>query len=585
MAERATIILEARTDEARESVQRLQGELDQVSVEAAEAGDGFSSLSNDAARELAETRSQAERTSAAMRSVSGSASTTANSLGIELTQAAQDASFGVAGVANQIPQLQLEFQRLRSQTGSTTGALSTLASTFAGPTGALAAGTLLLQFMPQIISAFSEAEDQAEDTAESVEKIAESVNSVLEVTSDQTQDLELGLDDTEQALSTAEGRVETLQSRIDALERLRALVSPIEEVRQQERTAVGQEQAAGREERSVAEIIAQTRERFNLENATQEEITQRVESLQQELRTEKGVRDELENQREALNRQLRVQERLEELGANRAEDSKDAAGAAEREAEAMNGLAVSAKQAAENRQTLRRFQAAGGRQGRMFDPISFGRTPTVGGTMLRNTRQPGARMLQAAREAGFISEFRDYEQVVASFQSESESAFSAVQLGAQAATSATNALAQSLARGESFARGLQGTFSQLLSQVGSSLLQKAITGGSALGLSGGPLAAIGLGGGLLGGVLGAFDSGGRVGTPLQIVGENGPELAAMPQGSRVVSNAETRRMIDQASRGAGQVQVQIKTEMRRLANGDLGVAVREANQRNALYNP
>jgi len=560
MAEKATILLEAKTAEARAEISRLAGFLEDLEGSAVQAGDGFQRLSNDAAQDLRDLEFQVERTQQSMRSISGSASSTANSLGIELTQAAQDASFGVAGVANQIPQLQAEFTRLQDETGSTGAALSELGATFAGPTGVLAAGTLLLQFLPQLMDAFGETAESAEETSEAVEQLRNATDSLISGFEDELPSFEIT--DAEQVEQQVRGLEQSISAREETLSDLREALG-----------ATGAEQAR----------LSPGAARFaDLSDSDIQRLIQRNERrIQQERTLSRALSDQLDSREDEVDQA----ELLRNTQGVLVEQSKQSADATEREAEAMNGLAVSAKQAAENRQTLRRFQAAGGRQGRMFDPISFGRTPTVGGTMLRNTRRPGARMLQAAREAGFVSEFRSFEQVAGSFQSQSESAFSTVQLGAQAATSATNALTQSLARGESFARGLQGTFSQLLSQVGSSLLQKAITGGSALGLSGGPLAAIGLGGGLLGGVLGAFDSGGRVGTPLQIVGENGPELAAMPQGSRVVSNAETRRMIDQASRGAGQVQVQIKTEMRRLANGDLGVAVREANQRNALYNP
>jgi len=41
---------------------------------------------------------------------------------------------------------------------------------------------------------------------------------------------------------------------------------------------------------------------------------------------------------------------------------------------------------------------------------------------------------------------------------------------------------------------------------------------------------------------GLYASGGIVNTPLQIVGERGPELVSMPRGSRVYSNAESQRM-------------------------------------------
>lgn len=52
--------------------------------------------------------------------------------------------------------------------------------------------------------------------------------------------------------------------------------------------------------------------------------------------------------------------------------------------------------------------------------------------------------------------------------------------------------------------------------------------------------------GKVGGVLDAinpFAAGGVVGSPLQLVGEHGPELAALPIGTRVVSAPETRQML------------------------------------------
>lgn len=44
-------------------------------------------------------------------------------------------------------------------------------------------------------------------------------------------------------------------------------------------------------------------------------------------------------------------------------------------------------------------------------------------------------------------------------------------------------------------------------------------------------------------ITGAFAAGGVVNTPLQVVGEKGPELAAMPRGSRIMSNANMRAAV------------------------------------------
>lgn len=531
-----------------------------------------------------------------MDQMSSSARGSANSLGIELTQAAQDASFGVAGVANQIPQLQMEFQRLQSQTGSTGGALKALGSAFAGPTGVLAAGTLLLQFMPQIMSAFEDMSDTVGDTTEEVEGLSEATSSVVDVTSTDLEELELSLSDVGTAIEQTDQRIGTLESRIGGLSELREdvgraragrVIDQLERV--QELEAQGRIDGlteAGRPGELLRALRQSTLTVQDLRDALQQGETElislietRVEASREELETEKGVRDDLTEQRKQLEQQLRAQGRLEELGAERAKTESENTEETKEQQQAMNGLAVSSKQAAENMVTVRRTLNSMDQMPmqRRISTLGAGRTPTIGGTMLNQGRSQGDLMLQAARDAGLISEFGTLQDTLGGVQQESQSAFSAVQLGAQAATSATNALTQSLARGESFARGLQGTFSQLLSQVGSSLLQKAITGGSALGLTGGPLAALGIGGGLLGGILGAFDRGGVVDTPLQVVGESGPELAALPQGTRVSTARETERML------SGAQTVNVVAEIRRLSNGDLGIAVDEAQKRSNLY--
>lgn len=86
--------------------------------------------------------------------------------------------------------------------------------------------------------------------------------------------------------------------------------------------------------------------------------------------------------------------------------------------------------------------------------------------------------------------------------------------------------------------------SQVLSIGGGALLSAAITSGGALGLGAGASALLG-GAALAGGTaVQELQHGGRVDSPMQIVGERGPELVSLPKGSRVHSNAETRAMMD-----------------------------------------
>jgi len=60
--------------------------------------------------------------------------------------------------------------------------------------------------------------------------------------------------------------------------------------------------------------------------------------------------------------------------------------------------------------------------------------------------------------------------------------------------------------------------------------------------------------GALGGLLFPHQAGGIVRSPFQLVGERGPEIAALPMGSRVFSNAESRQMLAGAG-GGGQALV------------------------------
>jgi len=129
----------------------------------------------------------------------------------------------------------------------------------------------------------------------------------------------------------------------------------------------------------------------------------------------------------------------------------------------------------------------------------------------------------------------------------------------------------------------------LASQIGTTLIRSARRGGvefeqvfgTILSAVGGTLSAIpGVGqiaGPILGGagrLISAFDQGGVVDTPLQVVGESGPELAALPQGTRVSTARETERMLSQQ-----QVNVNVTGEIRRLRSRELGLILREDETR------
>jgi len=588
MARSATIRIEARTADAREEVAQLEGDLRGVEVAAVDAGDGFERLSSNASRELSETRSEARQTAASMDQMSASARGSANSLGLELTQAAQDASFGVAGVANQIPQLQMEFQRLQSQTGSTGGALKALGSAFAGPTGVLAAGTLLLQFMPQIMSAFEDMGDTVGDTTEEVEGLSEATSSVVDVTSTDLEELELSLSDVGTAIEQTDQRIGTLESRIGGLSELREdvgraragrVIDQLERVQELEAQGrIDDLTEAGRPGELLRALRQSTLTVQDLRDALQQGETElislietRVEASREELETEKGVRDDLTEQRKQLEQQLRAQGRLEELGAERAETESENTEETKEQQQAMNGLAVSSKQAAENMVTVRRTLNSMDQMPMQRRISAFGagfQAPTVGGTMLRQGQSQGELMLQAARDAGIIRDFRTLQGTLGSV--------------GQAAQSAENDVKQSV--NQELQRGVN-----LASQIGTTLIRAARRGGvefeqafgtilSAVGATLSAIPGVGtIAGPILGGagqLISAFDQGGVVDTPLQVVGESGPELAALPQGTRVSTARETERMLSQQ-----QVNVNVTGEIRRLRSRELGLILREDETR------
>ena len=73
----------------------------------------------------------------------------------------------------------------------------------------------------------------------------------------------------------------------------------------------------------------------------------------------------------------------------------------------------------------------------------------------------------------------------------------------------------------------------------------------------------------LAGLLGFFANGGTVNSPLQVVGERGPELVSLPRGSRVHNNTQSKRM---AASGGNTFNITINArdtsdaELRRIAD-------------------
>lgn len=465
MARSATIILEAQTADARQELDRLGSDLEQVEVEAAEAGSGFERLSSQATTEMIEARQAADRMSSSMRSMGG-ASSTATDLTFELTNQIQDMqAAGIRGATNALPMMFEQFSRLQNQAGSTTGALSTMLGTFTGPTGILALGTLGLQALPAIVDFFGGIADSASEARDSVDDLKSASEGLIEGFSQDLPTFEIT--DPEEARGLQQGLQQSIEGRQQVIEDLRAALEAEDagEVSGIVPGSVEQPGASrftGLSDRVLESLIQKNRTQLNQERALEQVLSQKLS------RRERAVQ-----QQELLNAAT-------EQGISLSEDEADAE---EKQARALSEQVQSLER-------IEQVQPAG------TDPATT--TPGAGPGPSPGPNFTDFELSGSNRELG--RQMKDLED-------QSNSAFSAVQLGAQAATSATNALAQSLARGESLARGLQGTFSQLLSQVGSTLLQQAITGGSALGLSGGSLGLLGAGAGLFGGIIDSYEEG------------------------------------------------------------------------------
>ena len=163
-----------------------------------------------------------------MQSLSSSVSTTSNQLAFELVQASQDAQFGMAGVANQIPLIAEQFGRLKSETGSTTGALGELLSTFTGPTGLLAIGTLGLQALPSIIQFFDSMGGAADEAETKVEDLRSAANQLITGFRRELPEFEItDIDAAEQSVAGMEAAVDARRQLIEDAEDFQGL-SPTE---------------------------------------------------------------------------------------------------------------------------------------------------------------------------------------------------------------------------------------------------------------------------------------------------------------------------------------------------------------------
>lgn len=175
--DRATISAVRQVDEAVEQAEASSSDFgDTVSKEMRLA----STSAEEAEQSLRDTAAAQSRVSSASSTMTSGVSSSANALGFELVQASQDAQFGLVGVANQIPLMAEQFQRLQSQTGSTQGAMGALVSALKGPAGVIGAVTLLISFGPKIVDFFQSWIGGAEDASEASEELRNETRSTAQ---------------------------------------------------------------------------------------------------------------------------------------------------------------------------------------------------------------------------------------------------------------------------------------------------------------------------------------------------------------------------------------------------------------------
>jgi len=195
-----------------DSADRARNDLDGYAQAARDQGQA----SEEAAQGAREQAAAQDRVASTGTRMNSTVSSSANNLGFELVQASQDAKFGLAGVANQIPLMSEQFSQLQAKTGSTTGAMSALFSALKGPAGIIGAFTLLLTFKDEIIGFFTDAGDSAEEASKKVEALQSAASSLIQV--------ELGLEaDDIESIDRAEQLLENIRGEISEIEATQGL--------------------------------------------------------------------------------------------------------------------------------------------------------------------------------------------------------------------------------------------------------------------------------------------------------------------------------------------------------------------------
>jgi len=284
--------------EAEKDAEQAGEQVSDSQREAAQAAEASAEAQRDAAQAAEQYATQSDR-------VAGAGSN-ASQVIFSLGDAAQDAQFGLRGVANNIAFTAEAFAELQRQSSSTTGAFRSLGSALTGPAGVILGLQAVLALGPQLASFFSSREQEAEALGDAYSSAAENL---LSFQSDLSGFEVEGLEQAKEARDTLQDRVDLQEEQVSNLETLLEV-----------RTATGANQARlTREERQTAR---QTAERLGLQNASADAIEEAITNKQKEVEASKAAVKQAEALVKNRKAALQVSEALGRTGAEREDNNR-----------------------------------------------------------------------------------------------------------------------------------------------------------------------------------------------------------------------------------------------------------------------
>jgi hypothetical protein len=232
-----------------------------LTVEANYVGASLDKGLKGAQKELADTAKEANKLDSSLAKGLTKGSNTAGQSLTNLGRIAQDAPFGFIGIQNNINPLLESFQRLKVETGSTGGALKSLAGSLVGAGGiglAVSVATGLLTVLAQ--QGFFKTEKAADSAAEANKKYKESVDGIFaDVAKEVTQVTTL--------IAVLNSETETRGRKLAALKELKQISPEIfNGLKLEEGAVIGLDNAYQNYIKNIKSVIAVKQKQAQIEN-------------------------------------------------------------------------------------------------------------------------------------------------------------------------------------------------------------------------------------------------------------------------------------------------------------------------------